>query len=301
MTMRSLFSLISAFVLATSVVFFSAGNVAYADFHCMRIHAVMGSYNGNNNIQFVELRMTLAGQSNLSGHTIQFWDGPTNTLKATFTFPSVVMSASLGDSILIATSEFNSYVTGGAADFTFSLANTTGVDSSTRLHPVQPQDGKVVFQPSPTFNCGNPTNEVDSVAYGTGVRNFGTASAPALPSDNQALRLKAPLAYPPTENSTNYELKPVSTTSFSVPSGSLASDLATPRNNGRNVLRLTIPVVGGVAEQPDAASGDAATAPNDGGDSRDGVAYGIGGGIAAATIACGAGWYIYRRRITPES
>src|SRR3990170_2534810 len=77
---------------------------AYAAFHCMRIHAIMAGFNGDNTIQYVELRMDTAGQSLVSGHQMKFYDAG-GTLKATFTFPSSVTNGALGDSILIATKE----------------------------------------------------------------------------------------------------------------------------------------------------------------------------------------------------
>jgi len=54
----------------------------------------------------------------------------------------------MGDSILIATQEFNSNVTGGAADFVFTNANTAGFNMGDPLHPIQKPDGKVQFEPA---------------------------------------------------------------------------------------------------------------------------------------------------------
>ncbi len=97
--MRALLSLVLAFSVSVSVLLLSGGGVADAAFHCVRIHAVAGSWNGDTNIQYVELRMDLGGQNVLTGHTIQFFSA-SGQLKATFTFPSGVTNALVGDSIL---------------------------------------------------------------------------------------------------------------------------------------------------------------------------------------------------------
>ncbi len=292
--MRSLLSLVLALLVAGSALLGSGVRTAYAAFHCMRIHAVMGGFSGDPKIQYVELRMTLGGQNLLTGHKIFFYDG-SNTLQATFTFPAGVTGTTFtGDSILIATTEFNSAVTGGSADFTFSGNTTGGGDVD---HPVGSPNGKVVFEPTPSPNCGNPTAEVDSVAYGTGTPNFGSAAA-ALPSpsDNRALRLDA-LTYPPTDASVHNALAAVSASTFSVTSGNLSTDLTTPRNHARTVLRLNVPAVGGVAEEPALPSPNAASGATAGGGDRASAMSAAAAGIAAA-IAGVAVWYVYRRRTT---
>jgi hypothetical protein len=240
--------------------------VSEAAFHCMRIHAVKAGFAGNPNVQYVELRMDAAGQNFVAGHTIQFLDGG-GTLKATFTFPANVTNSATGDSILIATTEFNGYAQGGAADFTFSMANTTASNGGDPLHPVQTPNGKVVFAAG-FANC-SLTVPVDSVAYGTATADYGTAAV-ALPSasDNRALRLNN-LNLTPMNNSTEYALNAVSNTSSSVAPANLPTDFATPRNNARMVLAMTAPPppsVGGIAQAPDlAAPARAATAQAGGG------------------------------------
>jgi hypothetical protein len=211
---------------------------ALAAFHCMRIHAVMAGLNGNGNVQYVELRMNLSGQNLVGGHEIEFYDG-SGVLKATFTFPSHVANGATGDSILIGTAEFDAIANGGGADFVFSQANTVAANGGDPLHPVQGPDGLVHFAPGHA-NCvfsGNP-GEVDSVAYGSATAYFGSA-APALadPSDDRALVLNN-LNLAPSDNSTEYALAPVSTTTSSVAIGDLATDFDTPRNNGRVVLEV---------------------------------------------------------------
>lgn len=300
--MRSLLSVLLAVCLSLSVFAAQQARTAEAAFHCIRIHAVMGGFNGDNNIQYVELRLSANGQTALTGHKLEFFDAGA-TLLATFTFPSGVTNGWKGDSVLIATSEFNSSVTGGAADFVFSGANTTGPSA---LHPISLTGGWVVWAGQlGDINCAFGPAPVDAVAYGGAAPMFGMP-APALPASGttQALRLSN-LALGPTNNATEYSLQNVSTTTFPVScgpcdfldSGSLPTDFTTPRNNGRTVLLLSapfVPGVGGIAEDP--ALPSAAVASSGATSGSDSSAYAIAGGIAATAIAAGVGWYVYRRR-----
>src|SRR5438105_308736 len=132
-------------VIAIAIVSLAGPGVALANFHCMRIHAVMAGFDGNAKIQYVELRMDAGGQNFVGGHTMKFFDG-SGLLKATFTFPaSMPANASTGDSILIATTEFNANVTGGMADFVFTNTNTTASNGGDAMHPIQGTNGKVEF------------------------------------------------------------------------------------------------------------------------------------------------------------
>ena len=306
--MRSLLSVVLAVCVSASVFAVRQVQTAEAAFHCMRIHAVMGGFNGDPNIQYVELRLDMPGHNLVGTHQLQFFDSA-GTLKNTFTFPANGINGLKGDSILIATAAFNSNVTGGAADFTFSGANTTGIDP---LHPVQPENGFVVFAgpgslPAPSSPCFNLLPApVDSVAYGTATATSYGPAALALPNPGSLKTLRLTnLNNPPTNNFTEYSLQNVSTTTFPVScgactfldSGSLPTDFTTPRNNGRTVLKLTAaapPSVGGVAEQPATQAG--AALASDGG--SDHLRNEVAAGIALAALATAAGWYVYRRRAT---
>ena len=285
--MRFVMSALLAIAVAASVPLLATRSVAYAAFHCVRIHAVAGGYNADGNIQYVELRMDMGGQTLLGGHALQFFDAA-GTLKATFTFPSGVANGAVGDSVLIATSQFNSNVTGGPSDFTFTNANTTGANGGDPLHPVQAPNGSVVWA-GPSAACVTVMAPVDSVAYGSASAVYGSAAV-ALPNPGtlQALRLSN-LNSTPSNNSTEYALTNVSTATFGVAPSGLATDFTTPRNNTRNVLRLNRPLValGGLDEDAAAAA-------------RTGIAsnaeFAIAAAAAAAVIAGGAGLYGYRRR-----
>jgi len=259
----------------------------------MRIHAVAGGFNGNNNIQYVELRLDMAGHNLVVGHTIQFFDA-TGLLKATFTFPASVTNGAMGDSILVATSEFNGNVTGGTSDFTFSAANTTGANGGDPLHPVQVPGSSVVWAGATGVCFTLMPPPVDDAAYGGATAVYGTAAVPLPnPGTMQALRLSN-LNNPPTNNSTEYSLQNVATSTFSVAPAMVATDFTSPRNNARTVLMLNAapPSVGGLAEAPALAPASAATGQPSGGAG----AVAFAGGIAAAAIASGAAWYVYRRR-----
>ncbi len=288
--------LIVALVVAGSFVFWQ-GQQAYAAFHCMRIHAVMAGFNSIGNIQYVELRMNAAGQAVVATHQIKFYNS-TGALRATFTFPGNVTNSSTGESILIGTSEFDA-ATNGGADFVFSSANTVGAGGGDPLHPVQGPAGKVTF--AETFaNCqaGGPL-VVDSVAYGglgyTGAVDYGSAAvALPSPSNNQALRV-GNLALEPTNNSAEYSLQAVSATTFSVPSANLATDLTTPRNNGRAVSQINASKVGGIAESPDVVPSPLAEGGSSGPDA--GLLAGVAAAAVAGVVALSGGLWYARRRV----
>lgn len=289
-------SLLVAGVLAPALLLVATlgqADFAYASFHCMRIHAVMGGLNGNNTIQYVELRMDAPAQEFVAFQPLQFFDAA-GVLKATFTFPANVTNASTGDSILIATSEFNGAAMGGTPDFTFSNANTAASNGGDPLHPVQSPGGKVVWLPAgPT--CTVRPVPADSVAYGGATADFGTAAV-ALPNPgtNNALRLNN-LNTVPMNNSTEYALNPVSGSTFMVAPANLPSDLTTPRNNGRVVLKLPVaPSVGGVAIEPDLPARAVAATSAAGGRSYV-VPEIAAAGVALLAAACAA-WYARRRR-----
>jgi hypothetical protein len=301
MTMRSLLSLGLAALVAGSALLVSRAPTADAAFHCIRIHAVMGGFNGDNDIQYVELRMDAGGQTLLGGHTIEFFRASDGMLRATFTFPAGVTNGLVGDSILVATHKFNLSVTGGQADFEFE-GHTTGPDAT---HPVQLTGGTVVWAGPGPFACTFAGMPVDAVAYGGGSGGFGSSAA-ALPATGttQALRLSN-LNVTPSSNLMEYSLQNVSPSAFDA-TGHLVTNpvgdppsAETPRNNGRRVLQLFSPVppsVGGVAENPAGAQNAVTNSSGDGG-GRGRIAYGLVAVIAASVAASGAGWYVYRRRI----
>jgi hypothetical protein len=242
---------------------------AYAAFHCMRIHAVMAGFDGNDDLQFVELRMNSGGQTVLGGHKMRFFDAA-GTQTAEFTFPSGVTNGLKGESVLIATAEFNNdWTPGGNADFEFSLANTTGTTTDNRLHPVQYPGGKVIFEPNFAGCVSGPP--VDSLAYdpaATVPPDFGSRAA-ALPSPSTNLGLQLDnLALAPSDNSTEYDLMPATNTGGQIEpvAATLEADKRFPRNNKRTLLDMEPPTaVGGSVTEPELAE-DALPAPDRAGD-----------------------------------
>ena len=294
--MRLVRLLSAAFLIAVAVALANA-STTHADFHCMRIHAVMAGFQGDADIQYVELRM-IGLQPNVGGHTIRFYDS-SNVLKATFTFP-IGVTATNGTSVLIGSTEFNSNTNGGNADFVFA-GNTVGANGGDPSHPVQAPGGRVVFAGEGTdFNCNLGAPPVDSVAYGGATADFGTAAvALPNPSDNRALRVNN-LNTKPSNNSTEYALAAVSTTTFQVETGSLKSDVSTPRNNSRFVLEL-VGAVGGIAGAPGVEAAPAAI-EGGAGPGAGAIAAIAGGATAAAVIFVTAGaWYARRRRTARAS
>jgi hypothetical protein len=265
---------------------------ALAGFHCMRIHAVMGGFNTNDNVQFVELRMNAAGQTLVSGHKVRFLDSA-GTQTAEFTFPSGVVNGLKGDSILIGTAEFNNdYSPGANADFEFTLANTTGTSNDNRLHPVQP-DGKVIFDPLGT-GCALSGPPIDSVTYGTGAvtANWDGSKAAALPSPStdQGLQLLN-LATTPTSNSTEYALMTASTTTEFIAgvAATLEADKRFPRNNARVLTAVFAPpAVGGTVDEPALPDASPAPAPEDEGGVPLVPIVALGAAAIAATLGVGA-------------
>jgi hypothetical protein len=280
---------------------------AHAAFHCMRIHAVLGGYAGDSTIQFVELRMNASGQTAINGHKIEFYDA-SNVKKATFTFPSnlpIGANGALGDSILIATQEFEDATPNSPDDADFLFAGNTvwndGLDPSPDpAHPIQSPGGKVHFAPG-NNNCDANlmilSGEVDSLAYGSAASNWTSpAVALPMPGTTEALQLQN-LNIQATNNSTEYLLATVSNTNFTVTDVNMLDDnKAMPRNNERQVLAIPIDsnAVGGVAERPDNASLPAAVSAGSGGDRWQDVSLALAAIAAVAALGV-AGWRAQRR------
>src|SRR6185295_19682642 len=95
----------------------------------------------------------------------------------------------LGTSVLVGTTEFNQYATGGSADLAFT-GHTVGVNGGDPSHPLQSPGGYVVWANAGPNCNGSAGPVVDSVAYGGATGIFGSAAV-ALPSPGttQALRL----------------------------------------------------------------------------------------------------------------
>ena len=60
--MQYLAMVVTGLAVAAGALLLPSANVSYAAFHCMRIHAVKAGFGGNPNVQYVELRMSVASQ-----------------------------------------------------------------------------------------------------------------------------------------------------------------------------------------------------------------------------------------------
>jgi hypothetical protein len=220
--------LIAAAALAAG--FVSSPRDSDAAFHLMRVYGVMGGAGGGSNVQYVELRMTDAGQNFVNTHDICFFDAA-GAPYARFTFPANTANGADEASILVATAEFDSAWAAGAPDFTFSAANTTAIAGGADVnHPIRQPAGKVTFGSDsatvPANMCAGSFSVIDSIAYGTGYSgsvNFGTKFNTDLPTANQsAARLQGPICFQagsgtgspcpaPRDNSVNYALVDVNT------------------------------------------------------------------------------------------
>ncbi len=263
--------LATSFLVLGALLLFQSAQPASAAFHLIRIHAVMSGFNGVDTIQFVELRMCSPGQPLVGTHTLIFRDSA-GTLKATFTFPTMVGNSSMGDSILVATSEYDANnigpLGGGAgaeADFLFT-GNTVGANLGDPDHPVQGPNGRVEFASGEGEGCDTDLaledEDADSVAYGTAPSEVGTAAVPLpSPTDNMALRESDLIG--PVANNSDYALAPVATAPATVPVNMLAL-LDFPRNNSRQVGQLSMDADGDSVTIPtDVCPGTAVAAPVD--------------------------------------
>ncbi len=215
--------------LATFVGIISMTQPSDAAFHLMRVYGVMAGAAGNGNIQYVELRMTDAGQNFVAGHHICFFDA-SGAPYARFEFMSPNPANGADEaSILVGSSEFD-VAWAGTPDKIFGSANTvaiaTGADVS---HPVRAPAGKVAFGTDlatvPANMCAGNFGVIDSIAYGTGYTgavDFGTKlNSDLTTAGTGAARLQGPICIPgsfgspcpaPRDNSIDYALIDVNTT-----------------------------------------------------------------------------------------
>ncbi|MEO6197948.1 MAG: hypothetical protein ABIP58_07540, partial [Dehalococcoidia bacterium] len=140
---------LSVGILAVALGVFSSADTSHGAFHLMRIYGVMAGANGDANVQYVELRMTDAGQNFVGTHDICFFDA-TGAPYARFTFPSMVANGADEASILVGTTEFDAAWSAGSPDEPFFIAiteeNTVKISDGTgESHPVRGPAGKVIF------------------------------------------------------------------------------------------------------------------------------------------------------------
>lgn len=216
-----------------------------ASVHVMRVYGVMAGASGDPDVQYVELRMAAAGQTQTDGTYLCFYD-VTGSAYARFEFTANVTAGANGSSILVGTSEFDAAWAAGSPDFLLG-ANTVaiagGADTS---HPVRSPGGKVSFGidsaaiPAADM-CQASFSVIDSVAYGTGYSgtvDFGTKlNADLTITGTDAVRLQGPVCFPiicTRDNSTDYDASPPTVlTDVNVPGDH-------PRNNAGTTGPLSV-------------------------------------------------------------
>ena len=188
---------------------------ADASYHYLRIHAVMTGYQGNTDVQYVELRMGEGGQTQTAGKVLCIFN-PSGVPVGRFTFQSNhAVSSDPGSSILVSTQTMDA-IWPRTPDEVFSVQTLTAIPpGQIFLSAPLLYAGKISFGTDtadvPAEMCAGGFNLIDSVAYGsdyTGGADFGTKFASELPVNaGQVLQLTGPLCGPCTRNnSTDYSL-----------------------------------------------------------------------------------------------
>lgn len=262
--MRKSFALLAVAVLVLGLGVFGSVRSGDAAFHLMRVYGVMGGAGGDANVQYVELRMTDAGQNFVAGHDICFYDA-TGAAYARYRFPANVTNSADEASILVGTTEFDNSWSGSlGANFTFGDAgNTVAIQGGADVnHPVRTPAGKVAFgtdtatTPSLMCQAGFTPNLIDSVAYGASYA--GTVDFPGSPptgpaadlptSGTQALRLQGPICIDgsfgspcasPRENSVNYAVVDVNMAGNNPRNNASQSGPVLPDSDGDTVVNTS--------------------------------------------------------------
>ncbi len=162
------------------------GTGSHAAFHSMQITEVYSNADGT--VQFIELQMTMDGQTQLSGRMITSTQGSTSN---SFRFGSNVSNGASGSRILIGTSGYAAlpgvpspdYVIANNFVFTSDVSiNFAG--AALAMFGAVPTDGTLSIAPdgatatnSPTNNAGQSGTVVLSNPTPPGAPNIGTATA----------------------------------------------------------------------------------------------------------------------------
>jgi hypothetical protein len=152
--------------------------------HLIAIDEVLGSWQGDDSVQFVQLRMLAAGQQLLSdgggtrGPAELVFDDATGSpdTRRVFTFTHDLAIGLAGSRILLATPALTS-LSGFAPDFVLPAGM------------LAPRDGRVCYYVNPPQAASQPTGVIDCVAYGKFKGEHGPFGPPTpITPDNRALR-----------------------------------------------------------------------------------------------------------------
>jgi cysteine-rich repeat protein len=152
-------------VIATAVALcLAAPRAALATFHLMKVVQVFPGAAAQPMAAYVVIEMYAAGQSLVSGHTIDVYDAAGNLIQQ-YTFPANVVNSANQTKILIATAEAQTFF-GVNADLTMTASTP----------PLPLVGGKVCF-----------SGTIDCVAWGSWTGGVTGVGNPALPSTGLVL------------------------------------------------------------------------------------------------------------------
>src|SRR5262245_1630930 len=172
---------------ATLVLLLLAARPAAASNHLIAIDEVLGSWQGNDEVQFISLRMLAPGQQFLSnsggrgGSDLLFDDASGEAAtRVVYTFTHDLTNGLQGARILIATPKLAApEVAGIEPDFTLPP------------HMLSPRAGRVCYRVNPPQAEGQTTGVIDCVAYGkfTGDNGPYGPPTPITPDDRSIQRV----------------------------------------------------------------------------------------------------------------
>ena len=274
--------LLAAFLIAQG----RSSQPAFAAVHRAEIHELMSGFNGDPDVQYVEVNMRSGSQTATTNAKLSAFDASGTCIDGDpMTMgnqPLLTMSGSVpnsGDGIrwLMGTTAFEA-ASGIQADFEFPP------------NPGLPSGAGMVCVFESGSNFTNPTQSIDCLAYGGA--SFTGSNPNSSPSE-------AATSGPGDGQLSLTRIVPSSFNFFGPPwAGSDdANDFAlagpSPENNAGDVG--LVPPVGGMAELPDAADAAPLAASDSSGLSA-GLLAAIAAGAAAGAIALGsAAWYARRR------
>jgi hypothetical protein len=144
--------------------------------HLIAIEEVLGSWQGDDGVQFVELHLLAAGQNHLSaGGELVFDDASGSAAtRRVFTFTRDVLRGEAGARVLVATTALGAVSGGVPADFTLPAG------------ALAPRSGRVCYRV--VTQPGEPGVVVDCVAYGLFTGDNGPFGKPTpVTPDNRSL------------------------------------------------------------------------------------------------------------------
>jgi len=167
-------------IIAAIAVLVLSARAAGALNHAIALHEVLGSWQGDDDAQFVELRLTAAGQTFLTngGGTALVFDDATASEggRRVFTFTRNIANAAVGARILVGTAHLET-VSGIAPDFVLPPGM------------LPPRAGRVCYFVNPPQPDGQSAGFLDCLAYGTFTGENGSFGTPVrLTPDNRALQ-----------------------------------------------------------------------------------------------------------------